>query len=283
MSGYLVGLVGADVAGSLSPALFEAEADRLAIRLLYRTIDISAVGDSAENLRELLRYAAAMGFSGLNITHPCKQSIVPHLDAVSVEAAALDAVNTVVFTDAGAIGHNTDGTGFAESFAAGLPGTRLDRVALFGAGGAGAAVGHALLGMGTGHLTVVDVDVGRAEQLVARLNGQFDGRRASTGEAAVAADTDGVVNATPIGMHGHPGTAVPVTALRQHMWVVDIVYRPRETALLRHARDIGCRTLGGGGMLVYQATHGFRLLTGRQPDPARMLEHFRSLTDRRAE
>ena len=112
----MVGLIGAGIGPSLSPALHEREADELGLRYVYRLIEIGEqdVGDVLERARQA-------GFRGLNITHPCKQHVVEHLDELSADAEALQAVNTVVFEDGRTIGHNTDTTGFAEHFARGLP------------------------------------------------------------------------------------------------------------------------------------------------------------------
>ncbi|HCA84848.1 MAG TPA: shikimate dehydrogenase, partial [Streptomyces sp.] len=146
-SSYLTGLIGSGIGPSLSPALHEREADRHGLRLLYRTLDIDLLGTGPESVGDLLRAARAVGFDGLNITHPCKQLVIEHLDELAPEAAALGAVNTVVLRGGRAIGHNTDVTGFAQSFARGLPAAPTRRVVQLGAGGAGAAVAHALLNL----------------------------------------------------------------------------------------------------------------------------------------
>ncbi len=148
---YLVGLIGSGIGPSLSPALHEREADRQGLRYLYRLIDIDALGVAPEAVGDLVRAARDLGFDGLNITHPCKQLVIEHLDALAPQAEALGAVNTVVFEDGRAVGHNTDVTGFAASFARGLPDAPLERVVQLGAGGAGAAVAHAMLTLGAGH------------------------------------------------------------------------------------------------------------------------------------
>ncbi|NUT48449.1 MAG: shikimate dehydrogenase, partial [Saccharothrix sp.] len=154
----LIGLVGSGIGTSLSPALHEHEADVLGLRLLYRTLDLDVLGLRPEVVGDIVAAARLTGYDGLNITHPCKQLVVDHLDALSPEAAALRAVNTVVFTDGKAVGHNTDLAGFARNLASGLPDAALDRVVLLGAGGAGAAAAHALLAKGAGTVRVFDVD-----------------------------------------------------------------------------------------------------------------------------
>jgi shikimate dehydrogenase len=264
---FLVGLVGSGIGPSLTPPLHEQEADELGLRYLYRRLDLAA--------------ARLAGYDGLNVTHPCKQLVIDHLDELSPDAAALGAVNTVVLRDGHAVGHNTDWSGFARSFDRGLPDAPLTDVVLLGAGGAGAAVAHALLTLGTGRLTILDVDQWRARGLATALSDRFGPGRAIGGAsddlAGALATADGLVHATPTGMAAHPGLPLPVELLRPDLWVADIVYRPLETALVRAARDLGCRVLDGGGMAVFQAVDAFKLFTGIEPDADRMLAHFTAL------
>ncbi len=278
----LVGLIGTDIATSLSPQLHEREADKLGLRYFYQLIDLARLGLEAGDVGTLLRDARRMGFRGLNITHPCKQAVVPYLDSLSPAAAALDAVNTVEFTGGRMIGHNTDLSGFQAALASGLPGVRMRHVVILGAGGAGSAVAHAVLRLGAQRLTVADVIPSRADGLAASLRAQFglDSVRAgdpASLEAALA-DADGLVNATPVGMEPRTGMPAAGHLLRPRMWVADIVYRPLQTELLRRARGLGCQTLPGSGMLVFQAADAFRLFTGQVPDTERMLSHLAALT-----
>jgi shikimate dehydrogenase len=267
----LTGLIGAGIGTSLSPPLHEREAAELGLRYAYRTLDIDRLGIVAEDVGELLARARDAGFDGLNVTHPCKQLVLEHLDEVSGDAAALGAVNTVVIRDGRTVGHNTDASGFAENVAWGLPDAELDRVVLLGAGGAGSAVAHALIGLGCRELTIVDADCERAAALA-------DAVGACAADALDLAGADGLVHATPIGMEGHPGIAVDPALLHPGLWVADIVYRPLDTGLLRAARARGCRTLDGGGMVVFQAAASLELFTGVRPDRERMLRHFVELT-----
>ncbi|GAA3881109.1 shikimate dehydrogenase [Streptomyces lacrimifluminis] len=281
---FLVGLIGSGIGPSLSPALHEREADRQGLRYLYRLIDIDTLGVGAEAAGDLVRAARDLGYDGLNITHPCKQLVIEHLDGLDPQAEALGAVNTVVFEDGRAIGHNTDVTGFAASFARGLPDAPLERVVQLGAGGAGAAVAHATLTLGAGRVTVVDALPDRAADLAASLNRHFGAGRATAATpdrlAALIGRTggiDGLVHATPTGMAAHPGLPFPAELLHPGLWVAEVVYRPLETELLRTARAMGCATLDGGGMAVFQAADAFRLFTGREPDTTRMLDDIAEL------
>ncbi|MFF7985847.1 shikimate dehydrogenase [Streptomyces sp. NPDC007901] len=279
---YLVGLIGSGIGPSLSPALHEREAGRQGLRYLYRLIDIDVLGAPPEAVGELVRGARDLGFDGLNITHPCKQLVIEHLDALAPQAEALGAVNTVVFeADGRAVGHNTDVTGFAASFARGLPDASLERVVQIGAGGAGAAVAHATLTLGAERVTVVDALADRAVDLAGSLNRHFGAGRAVAATPdrlpEALAGADGLVHATPTGMAAHPGLPLPAELLRAELWVAEVVYRPLETELVRTARALGCAVLDGGGMAVFQAADAFRLFTGREPDAVRMLADIAEL------
>ena len=278
---FLTGLVGIGVGPSLTPALHMAEGRANGLDYVYRTIDLGQLGLAPDRIGEVLTWARALGFDALNVTHPCKKLVIAHLDAVDDAAAALGAVNTVVFEPTRTVGYNTDAPGFATGFAEGLPGAQLTNVVMLGAGGAGAAVGHALLEVGTDHLTVVDIDVDRATALAGELSARHPDARVDASSfdklAVLLPHSDGVVHCTPTGMADHPGMPFDEHLLHPTLWVADIVYRPLDTALLTAARRVGCRTLDGGHMAVHQATTAFELITGTKPDAARMSRHFRSL------
>jgi shikimate dehydrogenase len=280
---YLVGLVGAGVTPSLTPPMHMREAVAQGLPYLYRPVDLTALGVPATEIGEIVRFARILGYDALNVTHPCKQRVLPHLDRVEDTAARLGAVNTVVFQDGAAVGYNTDTTGFATAVTRGIPAAPMREVVQLGAGGAGAAVAHALLGLGLEHLVVVDVDDRRGATLAGSLADGFPEARVESAHPdklpVLLAAADGLVHCTPTGMADHPGLPVDPALLHPGLWVADIVYRPLDTALLRAARSAGCRTLHGGHMAVYQAVDAFRLITGAEPDAGRMLAHLRELAD----
>ena len=279
---YLVGLIGAGIGGSLTPAMHEEEGSKLGLHYVYRRIDLEALKLDVSALPELLVAAERMGFNGLNITYPCKQAVIPLLDELSDDARALGAVNTVLFKDGKRIGHNTDWSGFARAFQRGLPDVSLERVVQLGAGGAGAAVAHAVLTMGAQSLTLFDVDAARAASLAAELQARFPASTVSAGSslAESLAAAHGLIHATPTGMAKLPGLPLPAELLHRDLWVADIVYFPIRTALLQAAEALGCRTLSGGGMAVYQAVDAMRIFTGLEPDAERVYTHFQSLLQR---
>jgi quinate/shikimate dehydrogenase (NAD+) len=275
-SSVVVGLIGTGIGASFSPALHEREATLLGFDYEYRLLDLDELDRPASDVGDLVRKAQRDGLRGLNITHPCKQLVVDELDELAPEAATLGAVNTVVLRDGRRVGHNTDASGFREAFERRLRGARTDRVVLLGAGGAGAAVGHAILAAGARRLTVLDVDDERALALADTLGPRATG--AGLGRLGEAlADADGLIHATPTGMDAHPGTAVPAELLHPRLWVAEVVYMPLETQLLSDARERGCRTLDGGAMVALQAAGSLELFTGAQPDRDRMLEHVDEL------
>ncbi|WP_410171791.1 shikimate dehydrogenase [Agrobacterium tumefaciens] len=273
---FKVGLIGADIQLSKSPALHMREGAAHGLDYSYELVDVVARKLPESALPDLLNELESHGFAGTNITHPFKQAVLPHLHELSDDARMLGAVNTVVFKDGRRIGHNTDWYGFYESFMRGLPDAKRDRALLVGAGGAGVAVAHAALKLGITHLDICDRDFSRAEHLAAELNARFgEGHAFAVKDPADSLPfADGLIHATPMGMPAHPGMPVKADLLEQRHWVADIVYMPLVTELLATATQKGCRTLPGGGMTVFQAVGAFRLFCGREPDADRMTAHF---------
>ncbi len=279
----LVGLIGAGIQRSLTPAMQEEEARHHGLRLHYQLIDLDRTPGAAQQLPALLASARTMGFAGLNITYPCKQAVLPLLDALSPEAEAMGAVNTVVIRDGRMVGHNTDGSGWAWGLQRSLPQADLGCVVLLGAGGAGSAIADAVLRLGAAQLRVVDTDMARAGALADALSTRFGGRVSAHADVAPALKgATGLIHATPTGMDKLPGMPIPAELLRPTLWVSEIVYFPIATALLQAARAAGCATMDGGAMAVGQAVGAFELFTGLRADPERMGRHFRTLLAARA-
>ena len=271
----LIGLVGRGIAASRSPVMHQREGERLSMLYTYALIDFDSAGLSDETLGEVIVAAAEAGFAGVNVTHPFKQTVIEHLTDLAPEADAIGAVNTIVFREGRRTGHNTDSWGFAESFRRDMAGCSLTAILQLGAGGGGAAVAHALLEMGADRLAIHDTDHDRAERLADALSARFGRVVEAAGPAAeTLSQASGVVNATPIGMAKYPGTPFNAGLLAASQWVADIVYFPAATELLTQARSLGCRTLGGTGMAVFQAVRAFELFTGVAPDRDAMARHF---------
>lgn len=260
----LVGLIGSGIQRSLTPSMHEEEARHHGLRLHYQLIDLDRTGSGVEHLPALIAAVRRMRFDGLNITYPCKQAVIPLLDELSDEARAIGSVNTAVFRDGKAIGHNTDGSGWAWGFRRALRHS---------------AIAHAVLRLGAKRLVVVDSDAQRAAALADALNTLYGADRvnADTDIASALRDASGLIHATPTGMDKLAGLPLPQNLLRADLWVSEIVYFPLDTALLKAARRAGCTTSDGGNMAVGQAVGAFKLFTGLDPGAARMHAHFRSL------
>ena len=270
------GLLGRSIKASRSPWLHEQEAKAQAIALSYELFDFTERGLDDAELGPLLRRLAGEGFSGVNVTFPFKQAVLPLLDELADCARRVGAVNTVAMQGGRLVGYNTDKTGFQEGLVEGLPDAELDAVLQLGAGGAGSAVANALLSLGTGRLEILDVDPARAEALAMRLSDEYGTGRA-VARSPAGLDTSsvrGIVNTTPMGMAAHPEPAIDPALLAPQHWVADIVYFPLETELLRLARARGCRTLDGSGMVIGQAARAFRIFTGHEADRKRMRRSF---------
>jgi shikimate dehydrogenase len=270
------GLLGRAILASRSAWLHEQEARAQGLALTYELFDFDARGLADAALPAMIATLRDSGYDGFNVTYPFKQAIIPLLDELADSATLVGAVNTVAIRNGRMTGHNTDLSGFRDSVRDGLAGATLDRVLQLGAGGAGSAVATALLSLGAKVLHIVDVDAARAASLVEALRARFPDRIISAAQATpeVAREVDGVVNATPVGMSAYPGTPLDVALLRPRVWVADIVYFPLETALLRAAREKGCRVLNGTGMVIGQAAVAFEIITGHKADARRMRESF---------
>ena len=191
-----------------------------------------------------MREAERDGLNGLNITHPCKQLVIPHLDELSDEARALGAVNTVVLKSGRRYGHTPTGGVSPKAFGAVCPDADLEAAVQIGAGGAGVATAYAILSLGLKSLIVFDLDPERAIHLAQALSALFpEAAIAASGDLAAVMDTaSGLIHATPTGMAKYPGMPLAPALLSPRHWVAEIVYFPLETELLKTARlrGAGC-------------------------------------------
>jgi shikimate dehydrogenase len=286
----LLGLFGINILKSLSPAMHQEEGRHHGLNVFYQLMDFATMSTAdapdagrVEDLPRLFKAAHQMGFAGLNITYPCKQAVLPLLDSISPDAAAIGAVNTVVFKDGRSIGYNTDCSGYGIALKEKLGNRPLGRVVLVGTGGAGAAVAHAVMGLGASHLTLVDADSNKSQALAASIATRFGANNVSTATDAQAAlaQADGLVNGTPLGMAGvsggYGGMCVPAGWIQTKHWVSDVVYSPLITPMLQGAMDKGCTTIGGDGMNLWQGVEAFNLFTGLTADAARMGRYHKAL------
>jgi shikimate dehydrogenase len=280
MSGYRVALLGHGIGSSLSPALHMEEARHLGLDYEYRVVDLADRPDA--DLAVELRALEDAGFHAANVTHPFKQAVLDHVTRLSPAVRRVGSANLVLFAPVGRVAHNTDCSGFRtalERFLVGRPGRGT--VLQVGAGGAGLATAAGLVDMGFARIVVHDVAPAATDALLARFADPDGDRLLGSGGSPEdwLPRVDGVVHVTPVGMAAHPGVAFDVDLLEPHAWVAEVVYRPLETELVRRARARGLATLDGGAMAVGQAADSLRLITGLEPDDARMRAHFTRLAD----
>jgi shikimate dehydrogenase len=273
----LIGLIGANIMGSLSPALFASAFAAAKIDGFYHLMDVDRL--PGRSLAQLVAAIKTAGFTGANITFPFKQDVVPLLDAVDRGAAQVGAVNTIAIAhDGRTTGYNFDRPGFRRSFeeSFGRASAQDATVVQIGAGGAGRAVAFAMMDLGAALLKIHDLDGARANALVADVGAHYGAARCrlTTDLERDIAAADGVVNATQVGMRGFAGNPVPVSALKATHWAADVIYTPIETDFIKAAAAKGARVLNGGGMCVHQAAEAFRLFTGIEPDTALLHRAF---------
>ena len=276
-----VGLIGRGIGASGSPAIHEAEARALGIALTYRIIDFDTLGRPDSWLEDAVRSLAAEGWTGCNVTHPFKQQVMAVCDAVSEEAEALGAVNTLTFRDGRILGDNTDWIGFSwmiERQIGPVAGTgrRANR-----RGRCRSATAYALGRLGVRELALHDPSVERCEALVARLAPIFPDCRFLVCETAAdaIAGRQGIVQSTPVGMAAHPGMPFPPELMQDGQWLADIIYFPRETPLLAAAR-------GKGHARCQRGRHGHRAgrrsfsacLPARRPTASGCLPYLEAVT-----
>jgi shikimate dehydrogenase len=251
--------------------MHERAAAALGVRCHYQLIEIAGAG--RDELRALLDGIRRLGFAGVNVTYPYKETVVALLDELSPTAHAIGAVNTVVVRDGRLVGYNTDSTGFERAVRGVLAAASPGPVALIGAGGVGKAIAFALASSGVAGITIFDTDTAKAEWLVAQLQDVRSCRIADSVEDALRGAA-GVVNATPVGMLPNRDLPVPETLLHRGLWVADAVYSPLWTPLLIAARATGAKVMTGRELAIYQAADAFELFTGLKPSVDEMANAF---------
>ncbi|MDK3071783.1 shikimate dehydrogenase [Sedimentitalea sp. JM2-8] len=258
----LAGVIGSPVAHSRSPQLHGHWLKSLGLRGFYIPMDVAR-----DDLAQVIRTLPRMGFVGANVTVPHKEAVMAIADKISDRATLIGAANTLIFREDGTIhADNTDGYGFIENLRHGAPDWRADAgpAVVLGAGGAARAVIAALTDAGVPEIVLSNRTRVRAE----RLKDDF-GQRVQVVDWVQAGnaldDAALVVNTTSLGMVGQPELRVPLDGLRKGQVVTDLVYTPLKTRLLAAAEQVGCETVDGLGMLLYQAVPGFERWFGVRP------------------
>lgn len=259
----LAGVIGNPIAHSKSPRLHGHWLKTYGLPGHYIPMPVKEA-----DLEQVLRTLPKAGFVGINVTLPHKVEVMKLCDRITDRATLIGAVNTVTFLPDGTMmGDSTDGVGFTASLSQGAPDwdASAGPVVVLGAGGASRAVVAALIEAGANDIRLLNRTRTKAEALQSDFGSRVtvvDWIKAGD-EIAEAAT---LVNTTSLGMEGKPPLTVPLDGLKPGTVVTDIVYTPLETDLLRVAREKGCKTVDGLGMLLHQAVPGFERWFGRRPE-----------------
>ncbi len=259
----LAGVIGSPIAHSRSPRLFHYWLKMYGVRGHYIPLDIAR-----DDLEHVIRTLPSMGFVGVNITIPHKESVMALADQITDRATLIGAANTLIFRKDGKVhADNTDGYGFFENLRSGAPdwNPKAGPAVVLGAGGAARAVVASLTGAGVPEILLTNRTRIRAE----KLKEDF-GLRVKVVDWVQAGniieDAMLVVNTTSLGMIGKPELRVPLDGLKKGITVMDLVYTPLKTHLLQTAEAAGCTVIDGLGMLLHQAVPGFERWFGVRPE-----------------
>jgi shikimate dehydrogenase len=274
----IVAVFGQPVAGNPTQYMMEKAFAQVGLDWRYLTLEVApgVLGDAIAGMR-------AMGFRGCNLTIPHKVEVIKFLDRTSEAATLMGAVNCVNRVGNELVGDNTDGKGFVQSLRS-LTDPDGRNVVILGAGGAARAIAVEVGLAGAAQITIVNRAVERGQELVELLNEKVHvASRYVKWEGAfeVPPESEVVINATSIGLSdAEARVPLAVATLEPDMVVADVIFNPPETRLIRDARQRGCQTLDGLGMLVNQAVIAFKIWTGKDADPGVMrdaLEEFLGL------
>jgi len=265
----MLGLIGDPVEHSKSPAMYNYCFRRYGLNWAYLAFPISAekTGDAIYALRTL-------NMRGANVTMPCKSAVLPYLDRLTPAAKAIGAVNTIVNENGILTGHNTDGFGYTENLRRHGVSVSGKKIVLLGGGGAATAIAVQSALEGAAELRVFNLKDAfwpKLEESMARIRSAAPNCRITLHDLAdqellreKIETADILSNATRVGMSpDKDGCLIPSSKwLRKTLIVTDVVYAPPETKLLRMAREMGCLTCDGLGMLLCQGAEAFRLYSG---------------------
>jgi shikimate dehydrogenase len=253
----LYGVMGYPIGHSLSPILHNAAFRVCGINAVYLAFESRDAEGCLSGMR-------ALGIKGMSVTIPHKSKVIPLLDEVTPLAKSVGAVNTIVNDRGRLVGHNSDAIGALRSIEEKVPLSGM-RCLLIGAGGAARAIGFILKDKGAA-LSVVNRSKDRGETLAGKLHCPYIPL-----EEVVKHDADMVIQTTPVGMYPHVNQCpVPAQLLKKGMLVMDIIYNPLDTRLLKEAKNRGCIVIDGLSMFIYQGAEQFELWTGVHPPVSEM-------------
>jgi shikimate dehydrogenase len=257
-----LGLIGGNIAATRSPALHIVAGLSVGLNVTY---DLIVPEELRLPFPEVIAHCARHGFDGVNVTYPYKEEAAALVKPGNPVVAAMGSANTIRFTGDGPRAYNTDHSGFIAAWRAEFGDSAPGRVLLLGAGGAGRAVGFGLADLGAAEIVLHDTDPARAASLLAALGAHRRTRASPLADTASLTDLDGfdgVVNCTPLGMTGRPGSALPSDARGRPKWAFDAVYTPVETDFRSTVLGLGAHVLSGYELYFHQGLQAFEIFSG---------------------
>lgn len=274
------GVIGNPVGHSLSPAIHNAAFRKLGLNFVYLAWQVETIGDAVKGLRAL------GNFRGASVTIPHKVAAIPFLDHVEMTAQRIGAINTIVAEKGKLTGYNTDATGALRALDEGGAELKGRRIVILGSGGAARAIAFALaVESGVDQLTLLGIDDPERTRLAQDISTHAavtveDFHLDEAALRRVLPEAHVLIHCTPVGMAPKAdSTCVPASLLHADLSVMEIVYNPLETRLLKDAKRAGCRTIPGLEMFLHQAVAQFEIWTN-QPAPVDVMRavlesHFR--------
>ena len=261
----IVGVFGYPISHSLSPAMHNAAFKYLNLDYIYIAFEVKP-----SDLKAVVKSIPALNISGINLTIPHKEAVVPYMDKLTREAELIGAVNTIEVQNSGLIGHNTDALGFIRSLREFGVSIKGKSVLLLGAGGASKGVGFALVLNKAKEICIANRTLEKAKVLASNLRKKANFSKVSVIPLehkhlkSVLKNTDILINATSSGMKSKDPLLVPSDSIIKKIIVYDLIYNPPETKLIRLAKKKGCLTINGESMLVHQGAIAFEIWTKRK-------------------
>jgi shikimate dehydrogenase len=259
-----LGLIGDNIKSSRSPPLHRLAGESCGLNVSY---DLLIPKEMSMEFDQILTHCATMGFRGVNVTYPYKERAVTRAEVDDPLIRRIGSLNTIAFDSGRMHGYNTDYTGFISAFLQRFTDMPPGVVTIIGAGGVGKAVAFGLVVLGASEIRIVDRNAYKAAALVSSLN-EAVGRMLASHHLEIhtaVERADGVLNCTPIGMIGYPGTPVPRHLLAGRSWAFDAVYTPVETLFKSDAEANCLQVLSGYELFFNQGVQAFRIFTGTEP------------------
>lgn len=268
------GLIGDHISQTRLPAALGLMCEASGIDLVFELIDTA--DRTNFNFDRTVDDLRAAGWTGVTVTHPYKTDAGRYAgDGMQPDVSHLGASNTLLFGDP-TLGFNTDFTGFLSAWRSAMGDRPVGTVAMAGAGGVARALGPALVKLGADQIMLWDSAEDRANDLV-KMIGPRATSIAPEHASEVVSKADGLVNATPVGMNYHPGSAFPADGIGPQSWAFDAVYTPTDTEFLRTCQTAGLQVLSGFDLFRHMALRSFQAYTGIVPDAAHVLPMLDSL------